>query len=523
MTRETKRLLQRDASSLGSMSNDAQPSLGELEHRAKWELRTHLSDILIQLDIDEVIGLIFLVMSTKDLANKGYAWMHYAQQEKIHEDLSQMVEHPEALKSILEAIYVIQRFDILDNLGLCAIHGYNHKVCANLNSLTQSRKALYQVFNGLIEAEANDIVKSLQWERPVDGELLEMTFTRNLTPNNYEMLIYDLGQKLQQHGFANLSECLHPHYPHDIRQTPVVIPSAPVPSTSPSVSTDFYPPPTSTPHGICMIINIKEFLPPKTSDDKIPLETRHGSDIDVRRLQATFTILGFKVYVSVNLDQEGIMRRFELLRKQKILASMASLVVVFMSHGDEDHVFLHDRKCIEISKLRELCFAEGLIGKPRLFFIQACRGNLALKPVLLVRDSPQITNHTKDCLISYSTIKGYSAFRSTTEGSCYISYLCETLQKYGDKESVTKVLRRTRKRMCDWMELYGSEHVTQMSEDQSTLEKEVQFYRGNEDFFVHGVCDLIMFEVIEKEISVMIDSLDMESSGEEMFHESSFF
>lgn len=44
-----------------------------------------------------------------------------------------------------------------------------------------------------------------------------------------------------------------------------------------------------------------------------------------------------------------------------------------------DQIYLHDRSCISITDLRKLCFSQALLNKPRLYFIQACRGEEALR------------------------------------------------------------------------------------------------------------------------------------------------
>ena len=87
-----------------------------------------------------------------------------------------------------------------------------------------------------------------------------------------------------------------------------------------------------------------------------------------------------------------------------------------------------------------------LIGKPKLFFIQACRGQL-FDSGTLVHDSPTTNSRDdgpnrsntflipkySDLLIFYSTYPGYYAWRNTHIGSWFIQDLCYVLQHYSQE------------------------------------------------------------------------------------------
>ncbi len=90
-----------------------------------------------------------------------------------------------------------------------------------------------------------------------------------------------------------------------------------------------------------------------------------------------------------------------------------------------------------------------MVGKPKMFFIQACWGDSYDKGVRTSGDDSGVgvDSNTKipketDFLFGFATPSGYVAHRRTTHGSWYISELCTSLSSYArfaDLESMLKV------------------------------------------------------------------------------------
>lgn len=118
------------------------------------------------------------------------------------------------------------------------------------------------------------------------------------------------------------------------------------------------------------------------------------------------------------------------------------LLIVMMTHGKRDgRIYSSDGEFL-VNDLWKCFIGEGcetLLGKPKLFFIQACRGT-STDPGILLKPKPHARSTTQmdavdarqiqedifvlptlaDLLIMYSTSEGYYSFRNPKEGSWFI-------------------------------------------------------------------------------------------------------
>lgn len=120
--------------------------------------------------------------------------------------------------------------------------------------------------------------------------------------------------------------------------------------------------------GTAVIINNRRF------DAKLDMPTREGSDKDAASLEFSFRKLGFDVRLAHNCT--ATFMRQELFKAARADHSTADcFVCVILSHGDEGTVYAVD-KAVELDALIQP-FKQNrtLAGKPKLFFVQACRGS----------------------------------------------------------------------------------------------------------------------------------------------------
>lgn len=484
--------------------------------KAQSKLRCEGTSILLELDECEAMSVVFLTLQGNLLARHGYRLSQYLSRGQAKEAFEQLVDLAEEGGGggvLVEALYIIGRYDLLeDHLGLPVTSTLHQFFKRESGGVEPDRKAMYCVCAGMAQEQADHLLASRleDWCGSESGRPLEETFVANLNGVNYHLLLNQLYQALLAEQRKSLAAYLQPFI---LRS-----PSPPSAARSfseerPAYIPDLYPLPTGYPHGLCVIINIKTFMKPRGMEDNFPLMERHGSDIDKERLTGTFTLFGFHVMHFDNPDQQQLQQFFRGLRMNPRLAVAASLAVCVMTHGDEnDLIYLHDRTCISITDLRKLCFSQALLNKPRLYFIQACRGDESLRPILLQRDTCMVAHSESDCLISAATVKGYTAVRSQTEGSWYITDLCQALQEYGHIMPVKNVLQKTRQSLKSRMGNMNNTYVTMLSEEIYTLARDVQLVRAEEEHFLEGIAILTQLEVMEKLIEEVLEEA-MEAGG----------
>ena len=122
-----------------------------------------------------------------------------------------------------------------------------------------------------------------------------------------------------------------------------------------------------------------------------------------------------------------------------------AFVCCVLSHGQEKVVLGVDGKKLPISDITSAfngVHCPALLGKPKLFFIQACQGS-SLQPGLVMddhaidcdawlkeKDGPQVYVPLEaDFLVAKATVEGWKSFRNRFYGSWFIQSLCEQLRE----------------------------------------------------------------------------------------------
>ncbi len=191
------------------------------------------------------------------------------------------------------------------------------------------------------------------------------------------------------------------------------------------------------PHGVAVIINNERF-------DSDYLKIREGTAIDEENLVQTFRYLCYNVEVYRNCTSAQIMEIFKEVRLRDHW-NFDSFVGCILSHGEEGKVFGSDGKPVVLTEVTAVLSARNcnsLAGKPKMFFIQACRGNIKDPVARVVCDSQDDITSRLVCdggkhefyapneaefFFSYSSPPGHATFRDTESGSWYISELCFVL------------------------------------------------------------------------------------------------
>ena len=138
---------------------------------------------------------------------------------------------------------------------------------------------------------------------------------------------------------------------------------------------------------------------------------------------------------------------------------------VVMSHGNENGVEGVDGKVVDLKKEILNTFNDCWIGKPKLFFINACNGgNIMGESYTAEGDQvpetrlDSIPTHS-DILISYSTVEGFVSIRDPNDGSIYIQSLVKMIRKYKSTTHLTDILTRVNFDVARYTDVYGSKQM----------------------------------------------------------------
>jgi len=189
------------------------------------------------------------------------------------------------------------------------------------------------------------------------------------------------------------------------------------------------------PRGICLVINNYNFL----GEDE-----RQGAKFDEEAIARLFNELNFIVVIRENLGGLEILKVAQEMAARDHSRYWA-FVFCIMSHGDKKDVIygVDNRKAGMEDLMCEFTATNcpTLENKPKLFFIQACRGQRsdprmnrrsAARADSIAEDSFQImlspdadlangvSPREADFLLAFATVPGYKAWRSKQVGSWFI-------------------------------------------------------------------------------------------------------
>ncbi|XP_006831548.1 PREDICTED: caspase-7 [Chrysochloris asiatica] len=234
--------------------------------------------------------------------------------------------------------------------------------------------------------------------------------------------------------------------------------------------------------GKCIIINNKNF------DKTTEMDTRTGTDKDSEALTKCFRSLGFDVTVYNDCCCARMEELLEQASKEDH-SNSACFVCIILSHGEENYIYGTDTlipvKDLTVHVRGDRC--KTLLGKPKLFFIQACRGKELDDGVqadsVVVSDTDAKSPHSipveADFLIAYSTVPGYYSWRNPGRGSWFIQALCRILNEHGKTLEIMQILTRVNNMVARDFESCCSDlkfdRKKQMPCIQSMLTKELYF------------------------------------------------
>ncbi|PAA75581.1 hypothetical protein BOX15_Mlig018347g1 [Macrostomum lignano] len=222
---------------------------------------------------------------------------------------------------------------------------------------------------------------------------------------------------------------------------------------------DFYQ--VTNPQGFCLIININTY---STGSGE---EERKGSERDVDRVRKLFRKLSFTIKEVQNPTTAEIDDFLNGTKKSKELAKHGSFVCFLMAHGRKDP---QGRDCIidghgvqspvlELAAKFKASVCPDLAGKPKIFFVQACRGSgtdevthrgLAvdqLPPEFA--QNPALYPPESDFLFCFPTTEGQVSYRDPQTGSVFVQTLCDYIEQFYTEKHLEDIMILVKRHMAE--------------------------------------------------------------------------
>ncbi|XP_053943265.1 caspase-2 isoform X1 [Cuculus canorus] len=253
----------------------------------------------------------------------------------------------------------------------------------------------------------------------------------------------------------------------------------------------------SEPRGLALILSNIHFSSEKD------LEYRSGGDVDCTSLEMLFKHLGYQVTVFHDQTAQEMQNALERFSKLPDHQDVDSCIVALLSHGVEGGVYGSDGKLLQLQeafRLFDNANCPNLQNKPKMFFIQACRGDETDRGVdqrdgKERSDSPGCEESDankeedlklrlptcSDMICGYACLKGTAAMRNTKRGSWYIEALTTVFAEDSRDTHVADMLVKVN-RQIKQREGYapGTEfhRCKEMSEYCSTLCRDLYLFPG---------------------------------------------
>lgn len=164
-------------------------------------------------------------------------------------------------------------------------------------------------------------------------------------------------------------------------------------------------------------------------------DKREGAEHDSENLLKTFNILEYKCHSFIDQTAEQMLAHIaEMVELDH--THYDSFVCCLLSHGDSGKVFGVDDKAVYLEDIKEdILQIPSLVGKPKIFIVQACRGGRLPSAHSIQFDDDSTTNriqlpHESDLFYGYATTPNTKACRFTDIGSWYIIELTKALQRH---------------------------------------------------------------------------------------------
>lgn len=264
--------------------------------------------------------------------------------------------------------------------------------------------------------------------------------------------------------------------------------------------------------GKCLILNNMHFKPAR--ENGLKLDDRGGTERDQLALDLLFKQLGFDVDIRFNLTAQSMLEAIEE-QAQIDHTKFDCFVCAVLTHGEKGSIYGVDGELLELDKFKDAVDGTKcvtLIGKPKLFLIQACQGvrldkgsglaagesepgpkkmeektfqekepvleemtNLQLREAKTDAASESTTPSKADFFLALATVEDFVSWRNENWGTFFIQALAYVFSQLAYKYELNQLMLRVN-RLVSRAET--RQKMKQISVFRNTLTSEFYFFPG---------------------------------------------
>ncbi|XP_029460025.1 caspase-3-like isoform X2 [Rhinatrema bivittatum] len=195
------------------------------------------------------------------------------------------------------------------------------------------------------------------------------------------------------------------------------------------------------------------------------LSSRKGAKKDANRLFKVLSRLNYAVKLYYDKTAEEIKQIYE---EESQHEQGDCFLSILSSHGEEGAIFDFHGQPIKLTQIFHMLSpdkCQALAGKPKLFFIQACRGEMLDEGIQVETDStfPQedsLSHYLSipdDTTVMFASSPGYAAFLNLA-GSVFLQTLCSLLEAEERHLELTRLLTRITYKVAYEFQARGQHH-----------------------------------------------------------------
>ena len=220
-------------------------------------------------------------------------------------------------------------------------------------------------------------------------------------------------------------------------------------------------------NGHFVIINNMYFKPPPQMNLNVH-ETREGALEDMKRVKQLAKNLGYTIETHRDMQAEQIEEMLDEW-SEKDYTSIDAILIFIMSHGKKGTITSADCKDIYLAEF-VMSFKNNttLKNKPKIFFIQACRGNTFLE--LDGDNQEEVLQIERDMLFAFSTIDGHMSARDPESGSWYTQTLIDVIEE-SDNKDINTILTKVNGKIWEKVGEYKGKNIKMMPTFNNCLTK----------------------------------------------------